>query len=80
MSVEYALRAITCMASQIGQPTLADDIAKAVDVPGSYLNRVLQDLVAAGLVRSRCGPGGGDELALAPGKITMLHVVCGRIQ
>lgn len=74
-TAEYALRAITCMGSQIGQPTSADDLAEATQVPRRYLHRVLQDLAAVGLVRSRSGPGGGYELALTPGAITILDVV-----
>jgi Rrf2 family protein len=36
---------------------------------------VLQDLAAAEMVQSRPGPGGGYELALPPGQITILDVV-----
>ncbi len=74
-TAEYALRAITCMASQVGQPTSADDLAEATQVPRRYLNRVLQDLAAVGLVRSRSGPGGGYELAQELGEITILDIV-----
>jgi Rrf2 family protein len=44
-------------------------------VPRRYLNRVLKDLVAAGLVVSRCGPRGGYELARPTDQITILNVV-----
>ena len=74
-TAEYALRAITCMASQLGRPTSADDLAEATQVPRRYLNRVLQDLATVGLVCSRSGPGGGYELALEPSEITILDIV-----
>ncbi len=74
-TAEYALRAVTCMASHFGQPTSADDLAEATQVPRRYLNRVLQDLAAAELVRSRSGPGGGYELALQPHEVTILAIV-----
>ena len=74
-TAEYALRAVTCMASQIGQPTSADDLAAATQVPRRYLNRVLQDLVAVDLVRSRSGPGGGYLLAQEPSEISILDIV-----
>jgi Rrf2 family transcriptional regulator, nitric oxide-sensitive transcriptional repressor len=74
-TAEYALRAITCIAGRLNQPTSADELSKATQVPRRYLNRVLQDLVAVGLVNSRSGPGGGYDLALAPSKITILDVV-----
>ncbi len=74
-TAEYALRAITCMASQLGQQTSADDLSEATQVPRRYLNRVLQDLTAVGLVRSRSGPGGGYNLAQKPSEISILDIV-----
>jgi Rrf2 family protein len=74
-TAEYALRAVTCMASHLGEPTSADDLAAATQVPRRYLHRVLQDLVEAGFVRSRSGPGGGYEVAKEPSEITILDIV-----
>ncbi|GAA5510166.1 Rrf2 family transcriptional regulator [Novipirellula caenicola] len=74
-TAEYALRAVTCLGTRIGQPSSADVLAEQTKVPRRYLNRVLQDLAAAGLVRSRSGPGGGYELAKEPAEITILDVV-----
>ncbi|MHC5543555.1 RrF2 family transcriptional regulator, partial [Singulisphaera rosea] len=56
-TAEYALRAIVSLAAYRGEPASADVIAEKTKVPRSYLNRVLQDLAAAKLVRSRPGPG-----------------------
>ena len=74
-TAEYALRAVTCLGSRIGQSYSADALAKTTKVPRRYLNRVLRDLIAAGMVRSRCGPGGGYELAQKPEAMTILDVV-----
>lgn len=74
-TAEYALRAMICLASQPAQPQSADRLAGKTKVPRSYLNRVLQDLAAAGLVHSRPGPGGGYEIALSPTDVTILDVV-----
>jgi len=74
-TAEYALRAIVCLAGRPPQPQPADALAEKTKVPRSYLNRVLQDLAAVGLVRSRPGPGGGYELARSPDRITILDVV-----
>lgn len=74
-TAEYALRAVVCLAGRIGMPESADFLAERTKVPRRYLHRVLQDLVAAGLVRSRPGPGGGYELARAPEEVTILDVV-----
>jgi Rrf2 family nitric oxide-sensitive transcriptional repressor len=74
-TAEYALRAVVSLAGSRGGPASADVIAEKTKVPRSYLHRVLQDLASAKLVRSRPGPGGGYELALAPGEVTILDVV-----
>jgi Rrf2 family transcriptional regulator, nitric oxide-sensitive transcriptional repressor len=74
-TAEYALRAVACLGGRAGQPAAADLLAKQTKVPRRYLHRVLQDLVAAGLVVSRSGPGGGYELAQQPEEITILSVI-----
>jgi len=74
-TAEYALRGMVFLASEPSHPRSADLLAKKTKVPRSYLNRVLQDLAVAGLVRSRPGPGGGYELARATDQVTILDVV-----
>ena len=74
-TAEYALRAVACMGGREGQPSSADFLAKQTKVPRRYLTRVLQDLVAADLARSRSGPGGGYELARDTGEVTILDVI-----
>jgi Rrf2 family protein len=44
-------------------------------VPRRYLDKVLQDLIKAGLVRSQSGPGGGYRLHCQPDDTTILDVV-----
>ena len=74
-TAEYALRAVACFAGRPGEPASADFLAERTKVPRRYLQRVLQDLVAAKLVRSRPGPGGGYELIGATEKLTIFDVV-----
>jgi len=74
-TAEYALRAAVCLAGQPGKPASADVLARKTKTPRAYLNRVLQDLAAAGLVHSRPGPGGGYELAKPIEQVTILDVV-----
>lgn len=74
-TAEYALRAVACMAGNLGQPASADYLAERTKVPRRYLHRVLQDLAAANLVRSRSGPGGGYELNCDPSDVSILDVV-----
>ncbi len=74
-TAEYALRAIACMGGRDQVLSSADVLAEKTKVPRRYLHRVLQDLVIAGLVSSRPGPGGGYELARDVADITILDVV-----
>ena len=74
-TAEYALRAVVFMGGRQGQPASADLLSEKTKTPRRYLHRVLQALVAADLVQSRSGPGGGYELGLATNKISILDVV-----
>jgi len=74
-TAEYALRAVTCVAQQSGELATADSLAEKTKVPRRYLTRVLQDLAAAGLVKSRSGPGGGYVLAKEASELTILDVI-----
>ncbi len=74
-TAEYALRAVVYLGGRPGQSASADLLSEKTQTPRRYLNRVLQDLVAAGLVLSRSGPGGGYELALDAKYISILDVV-----
>jgi Rrf2 family nitric oxide-sensitive transcriptional repressor len=74
-TAEYALRAVVRLATNVDQREAADTLADYTKVPRRYLNKVLQELVHAGLVTSQSGPGGGYALAVPPEKLTILDVV-----
>lgn len=74
-TAEYALRAVVWLATNVDQREAADALAERTKVPRRYLNKVLQELVQAGLVTSQSGPGGGYGLAIPPEKVTILDVV-----
>ena len=74
-TAEYALRAVVFLGGQLGQPASADLLSEKTMVPRRYLHRVLQDLIAADLVQSRPGPGGGYELAVGTNKVTIFDIV-----
>jgi Rrf2 family transcriptional regulator, nitric oxide-sensitive transcriptional repressor len=74
-TAEYALRAVVWLARDPDRPESADAIAAATQTPRRYLQRVLQDLVLHGLVRSQPGPHGGYSLAAESEKVTILDVV-----
>lgn len=74
-TAEYALRAVACLSEKPGIAFSADSLAVTSKVPRRYLHRVLQDLVAAKIVASRPGPGGGYELVAALKQLTVLEVI-----
>ncbi|MCA9192561.1 MAG: Rrf2 family transcriptional regulator [Planctomycetales bacterium] len=78
LTTEYALRAVTCLAGQQACGTVswpATELATATKIPRRYLYRVMQRLVAAGLVESRCGNQGGYALRREADLVTILDVV-----
>lgn len=74
-TVEYALRAMICLASPGITIVSSATVAGRTRLPPGYLSKVLRNLVAAGLVRSYRGPHGGFTLARTPGSITILDVI-----
>jgi Rrf2 family protein len=74
-TAEYALRAVVCLGIEAGRSLSADHLAKVTKVPRRYLNKVLQELVDDGLIRSQPGPGGGYALAKSLQRISILDVV-----
>jgi len=76
-TAEYALRMVASLAGGAGGAFSADVIAEQTKVPRRYLHKVLQDLVRAGVVQSRPGPGGGYSLARPADEISILDVVNG---
>ena len=74
-TIEYALRAVVCLARNPGQPQVTRNIAATMSVPPSYMAKVLQALVRGGIVRSTRGLHGGFELSKEPSALSLLDVV-----
>jgi Rrf2 family nitric oxide-sensitive transcriptional repressor len=74
-TVEYALRAVACLADSAPKPQTTEQIATTTRVPRAYLSKVLQNLRQAGLVASQRGVGGGVRLVGSPDELTILDVV-----
>jgi len=73
-TAEYALRVMLWMA-HADEPQTTGAIAAGTRIPEDYLRKVLQQLVRAGLVRSRRGRGGGFTLNADPDRLSVLDVV-----
>jgi Rrf2 family protein len=74
-TAEYALRAMAEIAAEPAGALRAADLAARTRVPVHYLSKVLRRLVAAGLLRSRKGHGGGFALARHPSRIAFADVL-----
>ncbi|SCF13683.1 transcriptional regulator, BadM/Rrf2 family [Micromonospora purpureochromogenes] len=74
--VEWALHSCLNMTwLEPGRAVSAARLAAFYGLPTAYLNKQLQALVRAGILRSVSGPRGGFRLARAPEEITLLDVV-----
>jgi len=73
---DYALQGMVYLAEQPPEKiVLISDIARHQEIPESFLRKILQVLVRAGLVRSLRGVSGGVMLAKPARQISALEVV-----
>jgi Rrf2 family transcriptional regulator, iron-sulfur cluster assembly transcription factor len=73
---EYAVRAMTYLARfPEGHVAALHEIGRAQDIPESFLAKILQSLVHAGLAVSQRGARGGFALARPAAEITMRDVI-----
>jgi len=75
LTIEYAMRAMVALAAGDGSPVTTRQIAETMKVPQSYLSKVLQSLVRAGLVHSTRGLKGGFVLARSPKELNLMEVL-----
>jgi len=74
-TVEYALRAMVCLAAHPDERVSAGSLAEQTKVPQDYLAKVLQLLSRAELIAGRRGVGGGYRLTREPESIGVLEVI-----
>jgi Rrf2 family protein len=73
---EYGVRGIIYLAQQPpGRMSLVSEIAAAVEVPQSFLAKIMQQFTRLNLVHSSRGTGGGFTLARPASQITLREVV-----
>ncbi len=76
-SAEYGLLAAVHLADMhaSGDLAKASEIAERRDIPLPYLERLLAQMRASGLIESFRGPGGGHRLGREPGSVSVLDVL-----
>ena len=72
---DYATRAVLALALDDGQALNAEELARRVVVPESFMKQILMRLRDAGVLRSERGPSGGYRLNHDPSDITLERVV-----
>jgi Rrf2 family protein len=75
--IDYALRAVIHLANEEASDRACSvaEIAARERVPRQFLEKIVQDLIHNGLVRSRRGPHGGYVLARPAEQVTFRDVI-----
>ena len=72
---DYALRAAIELAAAGPGHVTADQLARAQQIPGKFLETILTQLRRAGLIRSQRGPDGGFWLARPASEISLADII-----
>jgi Rrf2 family protein len=71
---DYALRAAIELAASSSHVTV-EELARAQDIPGGYLETILTHLRRSNIVRSKRGPDGGFWLARPASEISLADII-----
>ena len=72
---DYAVRCVLYLTQNRDRLATIDEIAKAMEIPKSFLAKILQQLIKAGIAVSERGIKGGFMLARDPKKISLLEII-----
>jgi len=73
---EYAVLGLLALAGrEAGQVVMLEELCRGENIPKSFLAKIFQSLVRAGLARSVRGVGGGFVLARTPDAISVLQII-----
>ena len=72
---DYAIRALCCIAQQEGKIVSVEQVVQHLQMPRSFLRKILQKLNKSGLLISYRGKGGGFVLAKSSQKIFLTQVM-----
>jgi Rrf2 family protein len=74
--VDYGLRAVIYLSGQDPERCCSiAEIAQQQGVPRNFLEKIIQDLMRSGLIKSKRGSCGGYTLARTPGAISFYDVI-----
>lgn len=72
---DYAVRCVLHLAQEKALVANVTEIARVMHIPKTFLAKILQRLVRAGVVESIRGMNGGFRLAKKPNDISLLHIM-----
>lgn len=74
---DYAIRAVLCLAQAHREERIisVSELSERMEIPYRFLRALSRKLVAAKVVVSKRGNGGGLALARPPGTISLLEVI-----
>ena len=72
---DYAIRCVYYLAGKKSGVTMVDEISKEMNIPKSFLAKILQKLGKGSVVKSYRGVKGGFMLSRAPEEISLLEVI-----
>jgi len=72
---DYAIRCVHFLSNTKDGTLIVDRIAEQMCIPKTFLAKILQKLVKAGIVKSFRGAKGGCQLTRKPADITLLDVI-----
>ena len=73
---DYGLRAMVELARRFGEaPVSIGEIAASQGIPDPFLEKIMQELKGAGLIRATHGRGGGYSLRRPPEAISVKEVI-----
>lgn len=74
-ATDYAIRCVYCLARHRDELWMIDEIAREMEIPKSFLAKILQKLARARIVESHRGVRGGFRLARPPREISLHDVM-----
>jgi len=72
---DYAIRTLGCIATSKENTVTVTDLTKKLNMPRSFLRKILQLLSNKALLKSFRGAGGGFSLAVKPEEITIFSII-----
>lgn len=73
--VDYAIRMLIFMALNKDKKYTTDEVAEIIDIPRSFLPRIIASLSAKKIIFTYRGKNGGIKLAKDPSEISLMDVI-----